>query len=457
MSNFSIYNTQSRDLQKVNVSGRPVHIYCCGPTVYRDAHVGNLRTFLLSDLIARTLKLSGMEVLLIQNITDVGHMSEDFEAEDKMLSQAKLEKTDPFEIARKYEEKFHTDLARLNIAPADSYPRASETIPGMLSSIQALIDNGSAYVGESGSVYFSAQSFPSYGAISGNRLDSLKPGHRYEYSDDGEKNFHADWALWKSAGNRTEMVWDSPWGRGFPGWHIECTAMSLDLLESHVDIHVGGIDLRFPHHENERAQSNSIIGSEAVDLWVHGEHLLFEGRKMSKSAKNVVLVEDLISQGLDPLSLRLALMENRYRSQMDLTWDSLRAANSTLNRWRSAMASWGAAEEVGFDSEIQAALLADLDTPRAMLRLRAVEKDQSLTPKQKREIFNYADQVFALDLNRVVEVKPLTPEQSDLLEKRAMARAEKNWSESDRIRDLLALDGIVVSDNPDGQSWSWSN
>ena len=456
MSIFSIYNTQSRDLQTVNVTGRPVHIYCCGPTVYRDAHVGNLRTFLLADLILRTLKLSGMEVLLIQNITDVGHMSEDFESEDKMLSQAKLEKVDPFEIARKYEEKFHTDLARLNISPADSYPRASETIPGMLSSIQTLIENGSAYVSESGSVYFSAESFPSYGAISGNRLDSLKPGHRYEYSDDGEKKFHADWALWKSAGNRSEMVWDSPWGRGFPGWHIECTAMSLDLLDSHVDIHVGGIDLRFPHHENERAQSNSIIGSEAVDLWVHGEHLLFEGSKMSKSANNVVLVEDLMSEGLDPLSLRLALMENRYRSQMDLTWDSLRAANSTLNRWRSAMANWGSSETIGFDSEIHSALLADLDTPRALLRLRAVEKDQLLTPMQKREIFNYADQVFALDLKRVVEVKPLTSEQSALLESRATARANKNWGESDRIRDLLARDGIVVSDNPEGQSWAWS-
>ena len=457
MSIFSIYNTQSRDLQAVNVTGRPVHIYCCGPTVYRDAHVGNLRTFLLADLISRTLKLSGLEVLLIQNITDVGHMSEDFESEDKMLSQAKLEKVDPFEIARKYEVKFHTDIARLNIAPAKSYPRASETIPGMLLSIQTLIENGSAYVSESGSVYFSAESFPSYGAISGNRLDSLKPGHRYEYSDDGEKKFHADWALWKSAGNRSEMVWDSPWGRGFPGWHIECTAMSLDLLDSHVDIHVGGIDLRFPHHENERAQSNSIVGGEAVDLWVHGEHLLFEGRKMSKSANNVVLVEDLISKGLDPLSLRLALMENRYRSQMDLTWESLRAANSTLNRWRSSMASWGNSETIGFDSEIHSSLLADLDTPRALLRLRAIEKDQLLTSVQKREIFNYADQVFALDLKRVVEVKPLTSEQSALLESRATARANKNWGESDRIRDLLALDGIIVSDNPEGQSWDWSN
>jgi cysteinyl-tRNA synthetase len=453
--NFSIYDTQSREVKPVNVVDRPIHIYCCGPTVYRDAHVGNLRTFLLADVISRTLKLLGQKVILIQNITDVGHMSEDFEEQDKLLSQAKLEKSDPFAIARKYEEKFHADLAHLNIQTADKYPRASETIEGMLSSIQNLIDNESAYVAESGSVYFSAQSFPSYGAISGNRLESLKPGHRYEYSGDGEKRFHADWALWKSAGNRTEMVWESPWGRGFPGWHIECTAMSLDLLAQHIDIHVGGIDLRFPHHENERAQSNSIIGKEAVDLWVHGEHLLFEGRKMSKSANNVVLVADLISQGIDPLALRLALLENRYRSQMDLTWDSLRAANTTLMRWRTAMATWGESQNFLADAEIQTALIEDLDTPRAVLRLRAIEKDQSISPERKREIFNFVDQVFALDLSRKVEVKPLSKEQMDLVQSRANARADKNWAESDRLRDVLAAEGIAVSDGPQGQSWNW--
>jgi len=454
---FSIYNTQSRDQQLVEVSGRPVTIYCCGPTVYRDAHVGNLRTFLLADLISRTLKILGKEVHLIQNITDVGHMSEDFQDQDKLLSQAKLEKVDPFEIARKYEERFHSDLARINIAPANKYPRASETIEGMLNSIQKLIDNGSAYVADSGSVYFSAESFPGYGAISGNRLDSLKPGHRYEYSGDGEKRFHADWALWKSAGARSEMVWDSPWGRGFPGWHIECTAMSLDLLNEHIDIHVGGIDLRFPHHENERAQSNSIIGKEAVDLWVHGEHLLFEGRKMSKSANNVVLVEDLIAEGLDPLSLRLALMENRYRSQMDLTWESLRAANATLNRWRTAMATWGESTGALEDSEVKTALSEDLDTPKALLRLRAIEKDQSLSPQSKREIFNFADLVLALDLSREVETKPLSGEQEALLAERALARTNKNWAESDRLRDLLAAEGIAISDSADGQSWSRIN
>jgi len=271
-----LYDTASRKLQPVTSTNGTTTMYCCGPTVYRDAHVGNLRTFLLSDLVRRVLIANGVNVKLIQNITDVGHMSEDIESEDKMLAQAKAESIDPFTVARKYEAGFHTDLARLNIEKADAYPRASESIELMVAMIEQLISREFAYVGEDGTVYFSAQAFPSYGAISGNRLDALKPGHNYEYSEDGAKRFHADWALWKSAGGRREMIWDSPWGPGFPGWHIECSAMSLHFLNSHINLHVGGIDLRFPHHENERAQSNAITGNESVELWLHGEHLLFQ-------------------------------------------------------------------------------------------------------------------------------------------------------------------------------------
>lgn len=452
---LSLYDTVTRALMTVPTDEDKINIYCCGPTVYRDAHVGNLRTFLLADLIVRALKMEGHPVQFVQNITDVGHMSEDFQAEDKLLQQAQLEKRDPFEIARIYEAKFHQDLAKLNILPADSYPRASETIELMLQTISALIASGHAYATEDGSVYFDAKSVPSYGAISGNKLDALKPGHRYEYSDEGDKRFHADWALWKSAGNRTEMVWDSPWGKGFPGWHIECTAMSLDLLDKRIDLHIGGIDLRFPHHENERAQSNSIVGCEAVKMWVHGEHLLFEGRKMSKSAGNVVLVKDLIERGLDPLSLRLSLLENRYRSQMDLTWASLEAANLTLKRWRANMASWGEGLNQLQDSEISSAIAKDLDTPRVLLRLRAIEKELALTNEEKRAIFLYADLLLGLDLDRPIEVKPLTAEQVELLAQRKQAREIKNWSESDRLRDLLADAGISVNDGPEGQSWSW--
>jgi len=448
---MKLYDTQSRQLKAVDVAQERVRMYCCGPTVYRDAHVGNLRTFLLSDLIARVVRLNGSVPYLIQNITDVGHMSEDFVNDDKMLSQAKLEKIDPFEIARKYEARFHSDLAALNIEPAAAYPRASESIQMMLDLIERLIEEQFAYVGTDSSVYFSAEKFATYGAISGNKLDSLKPGHRYEYTEDGAKRFHADWALWKAAGDRTEMVWDSPWGKGFPGWHIECSAMSLDLLNGHVDIHVGGIDLRFPHHENERAQSNALINQEAVDLWVHGEHLLFEGKKMSKSSGNVVLLKDVIERGFDPLAIRLCFLENKYRSQMDLTWNAIEAADETLKRWRMKMAQWGANTMIVSDPEIELALNTDLDTSRAIIRLREIEK----SPLQdKGSIFRYADQVLGLDLARPIVEKTLTVVMQKLLADRALARSEKRWSDSDQLRDELEKLGLVIKDSPEGQTWS---
>ena len=448
---MKLYDTQSRALKEVDVNQEQVRMYCCGPTVYRDAHVGNLRTFLLSDLIARIVQLNGSKPLLIQNITDVGHMSEDFVNDDKMLSQAKLEKIDPFDIARKYEARFHHDLAALNIQPASAYPRASESIEMMLELIAQLIAAGFAYVGTDSSVYFSAEKFTSYGAISGNKLDSLKPGHRYEYTEDGAKRFHADWALWKAAGDRTEMVWDSPWGKGFPGWHIECSAMSMKLLDGHVDIHVGGIDLRFPHHENERAQSNALINKEAVDLWVHGEHLLFEGKKMSKSSGNVVLLSDVVERGLDPLAIRLCFLENKYRSQMDLTWKSIEAANETIKRWRLKMAQWSTDSSITIDSEIEAAFNTDLDTSKAIIRLREIEKDGS---ENKAAVFRYADQVLGLDLERAEEKKLLTPAMQDLIDQRSTARLEKRWSDSDKLRDELEKLGIIIKDTADGQVWN---
>jgi len=251
------------------------------------------------------------------------------------------------------------------------------------------------------------------------------------------------------------MIWDAPWGKGFPGWHIECSVMSINMLNAHVDVHVGGIDLRFPHHENERAQSNALTGNETVDTWVHGEHLLFEGRKMSKSAGNVVLLQDVIDRGLDPLALRFSLLENRYRSQMDLSWASLEAAHATLRRWRNALQSWGNSNDLKFDAEINSALTQDLDTPRAMQRLRTIEKDASMGSLDKRAIFLYADQVLGLDLNRVDEIKPLPEGAQALLDARVSARAAKDWKRSDDLRDELKELGLEIKDGPDGQSWSW--
>jgi len=406
---------------------------------------------MLADLISRVAELNGNKVTLIQNITDVGHMSEDFTGDDKILAQATIERKSPLEIARKYEEEFHKDLSNLNIKKANAYPRASESIELMQSMIAELVDKGFAYVGGDKTVYFDAQKFETYGAISGNKLDSLIPGHKFESHNDGAKRFHADWALWKTAGDRREMIWDSPWGPGFPGWHIECSAMSMDLLDRHVDVHVGGIDLRFPHHENERAQSNAVIGQEAVDVWVHGEHLLFEGRKMSKSSGNVVLVSDITKRGIDPLALRLCFLENRYRSQMDLTWNSITAAHETLKRWRNKMASWSQSSTISSDPEMEAAFNNDLDTPKVILRLREIEKSNL---DNKGDLFRYADQVLGLDLGRPIVARELTQQMQELLDERTKARSEKRWADSDALRLQLENLGLVIKDTAEGQSWS---
>ena len=460
-----IFDTKARELKEiVAANGFEVKIYCCGPTVYRDAHVGNLRTFLLSDLIKRTLAFSGVASKLVQNITDVGHMGEDFDGaeigEDKIIAQSKAEAKDPFEIARHYEANFHKDLALLNVIPAELYPRASETIDLMLELITKLIAADFAYVGSDNCVYFSASTISSYGEISGNRLDSLKPGHRHKSAEDGSKKFHADWALWKAAGNRREMIWDSPWGAGFPGWHIECSAMSLHYLDGGVDLHVGGIDLRFPHHENERAQSNALSNSEVVQNWAHGEHLLFEGRKMSKSAGNVVLLTSLIEKGLDPLALRLSFLENRYRSQMDLTWDSLDASDATLKRWRLKVSQWGGSGDLDskFVSEFLQGSLADiqhdLDTPRAIQKLRKLERDELISGTTKAACFIEIDKIYGLELARPPEVKAeLSPELQELIGKRSQARLAKDFALSDQLRAELNRLGVSVKDTPEGQEW----
>jgi len=461
IAQISLFDTKSRKLQPLKSSdGKRIRIYSCGPTVYRDAHVGNMRTFLLGDLVTRTAKYLGHDVEFIQNITDVGHMSEDF-VEDKILAQAKAESKDPFEIARIYEARFHKDLSHLNITPADKYPKASECIEMMQDLISKLIEKNHAYVGSDNCVYFSAQSFPGYGAISGNRLDSLKPGHRFEYTEDGAKRFHADWALWKAAGDRTQMIWDSPWGAGFPGWHIECSAMSLHYLDEFVDLHLGGIDLRFPHHEDERAQSNCAIDKEAVELWVHGEHLLFEGRKMAKSTGNVVLISDLIEKHIDPLALRLCFLENRYRSQMDLSWESLKAAHSLLQRWREKIKVWQ--QDSNIDSPLTQKLIEeivtdfrqDLDTPRALQKLRNLEKSESISDGSKHLVFKSVDQLFGLNLLNQIAQKELSLDAQKLLQQREVARKSGDFSQSDRLRNELEKLGVAVKDSKSGQSWDW--
>ena len=464
-----LYDTMQRAVVPI-ISAQPglLRIYACGPTVYRDAHVGNMRTFLLTDLIRRTAEFNKTQVRLVQNITDVGHMADDTglggvdegqgDTEDRVLQQAATEGKGALAVARHYEDRFHTDLAALNIYPADEYPRASESIDLMIELISNLIESNNAYIGTDGSVFFDARTFSTYGELSGNKLDQLRPGHRFSSDVDTAKRFHADWALWKKSGpSRTQLVWKTPWGVGFPGWHTECSAMSLDILGNEIDIHTGGIDLRFPHHEDERAQSNSITGHEVVRHWVHAEHLLFEGRKMSKSSGNVVLLSDLAARGLDPLSLRLAFLQHRYRQQMNLTWEVIDSAKTTLTRWRSRVAQWANSPSAPLATNavrlIVEAFNEDLDTPLALQQLRAVERDAELSDGSKFETFAHVDRLFGLDLTRDVgrTPAPTSLEVEGLLTERADARANKDWSGSDRLRDALAELGVVVVDTADGQ------
>ena len=464
-----LYDTMHRSVVPI-ISAQPglLRVYACGPTVYRDAHVGNMRTFLLTDLIRRTAEFGKIQVRLVQNITDVGHMADDTglggvdvgpgETEDRVLQQAATEGKGALELARHYEASFHRDLASLNIYPADEYPRASESIDLMIELIGKLIASGHAYIGTDGSVYFDARAFEGYGELSGNHLDQLRPGHRFAGEVDPAKRFHADWALWKKSGpTRTQLVWQTPWGTGFPGWHTECSAMSLDILGPEIDIHTGGIDLRFPHHEDERAQSNSLTGHEVVRHWVHAEHLLFEGRKMSKSSGNVVLVSDVIARGLDPLSLRLAFLQHRYRQQMNLTWEVIQGAETTLTRWRNRVAQWATAPSAPVDAGavqlVTEAFNEDLDTPLALQQLRAVERSETLSDGTKFETFAHLDRLFGLDLARDVGRPPTahSPQVQGLLADRAVARTNKDWAASDRLRDELAALGVEVVDTAGGQ------
>ena len=459
-----LYDTKARAVVSVTPAGDVLKIYACGPTVYRYAHVGNLRTFLLLDLITRLAHLNGWKTSVIQNITDVGHLVDDTQVdaqgEDKILEQAKLEGKDPFAIARFYEEAFHKDLKALNVLPADVYPRASESIQLIIDLCQKLEEAGHAYVGTDGSLFFDARSFPTYGALSGNSLDHLKPGHRFEGKGGEAKRFHADWALWKNAGTDRAMTWPSPWGNGFPGWHIECSAMSLEHLGESIDVHLGGIDLRFPHHEDERAQSDSVAGLEVVKHWVHGEHLLFEGRKMSKSSGNVVLVSDLIARGFDPLALRLSYLESRYRTQLDLSWAAIAAAHKTITRWRLQLTTWRnpevvMTEETGQVIEQGLALLQeDLNSPALIQLLRKIEKDDALPLGQRAILFDYFDQFLGLDLTRQ-EVKEGSTEIKELLRQRADARSRGEWKQSDELREALADLGDEVRDSATGQVWEW--
>jgi len=459
LSAMRLFNTLTRRVEEIRpLEDRVVRMYGCGPTVYRPVHIGNLRTFLLYDLVRRALELEGFEVHQVVNITDVGHMTDESgeEAVDKMLLAVGDEGLSPEEIARKYTDLFLEDTAKIGLLPARTYPKATDHIPDMIELTQRLLDRGHAYALDDGTVYYDVQSFPEYGKLSRNTLDKLQPGHR-ELETDPRKKHHADFSLWKAAGPGRLMKWDSPWGEGFPGWHIECSAMSMKYLGEQFDIHTGGVDLIFPHHEDEIAQSEGATGHQVIELWVHGGHLLAEGQKMAKSTGNVWTIRDVEARGFDPLAFRLLCMQTRYRSMMDFRWDALEAAHRTLTRIRQRMAGWRGAPRDGLspqaeerDQRFRAAISEDLDTPEAVKVLNETVS-ATVADGDKYSLLVSWDEMLGLDLERLArEGFEIPPEVQEKLEARDAARAAGDFARGDAIRDELAGLGWEVMDTAEG-------
>ncbi len=454
-----LFNSLTRAVEEV-VPVEPGHVkmYTCGPTVYRYAHLGNLRTFMLADLIRRALEFEGLRVTQVMNITDVGHMTDESspEAVDKMLLAMEDEGLSPHEIAEKYTRSVFDDAAALAIRPADRYPKATEHIEEMLALTETLLGKGHAYVTESGSVYYDVASFPGYGKLSGNTLDNLKAGHR-DLETDPQKRNPADFALWKAAGPGRVMKWPSPWGDGFPGWHVECSAMSMEYLGERFDIHTGGTDLRFPHHEDEIAQSEGAVGHEVVSIWVHGGHLRLAGQKIAKSTGNVVRVHELEERGLDPLSFRWLTFQTQYRSEMDFTWEAMEAADQRVKQLRRRIAEWApAVGELGdaakaFDARFRQAVATDLHLPGAVATVNELVSAQDVPDGEKYALLASWDDVLGLDLEREA-LAAWEPDETmrALVAERDAARAAKDYATSDRIRDELSAMGLEVMDTPEG-------
>jgi cysteinyl-tRNA synthetase len=454
-----LYNTFIRAKEELHpVSAGLVRIYSCGPTVYRYVHVGNLRTFMLPDLLCRSLEYLGYKTEQVMNITDVGHLTDDTfdRGEDKMLVSARLENKTPAEIAAYYTEAFMEDAAKLNIRRAANYPRATDHIPQMIELITKLIARGHAYeVG--GTVYYDIASFPAYGKLSRNTTDKLLAGARGEV--DPRKRHPGDFTLWKAAGEHRLQVWPSPWGVGFPGWHIECSAMSMALLGDRFDIHTGGSDNVFPHHEAEIAQSEGVTGHRVVSCWMHGGLLMRSGARMAKSAGNFFRISELEEQGFDPLAFRHMALQAKYRTKLNFSVEGLAGSDRALTQLRDRVADWsndraaGGTDAAEFENRFRAAIADDLDLPAAMALVSEVVRSD-VAPRAKASLLLDWDRVLGLDLHRATAEIPLPAGAAAMLESRELARATKDFATSDRLREQLAALGVAVTDTADGQRWT---
>jgi len=462
MEGFFIFNTLTRKKEKLEPLEPPlVKIYCCGPTVYGYAHIGNYRTFVFSDLLRRSLLLHGFKVKEVMNITDV---------DDKTIAGADREGMKLSEFTDFYIKAFFDDLEDLRIQKAEHYPRATEHIGEIIRLVSRLEKRGLAYQSND-SVYYRIAGFPAYGKLSRVDFEGIQEGARVDH-DNYDKESLRDFALWKG-GREEQVFWDSPWGRGRPGWHIECSAMSMKYLGETLDVHLGGVDLCFPHHENEIAQSEGATGRQFVRYWMHAEHLLVDGQKMSKSLGNYYTFRDLKEKGFKPSAVRYLLLGTHYRSQLNFTFEALQAAAAAVNRLRdfkdrleNYLPARGAERAPGLDcaGPFKTALADDLAINNALAALfdylrevnRLIDRGTLSAGARRRAL----DELALCD--SVLDVLNPDPEDEDqgffkyvesLIEQRNRARMEKNYARADQIRSELAAKGVILEDSPQGTKW----
>ncbi len=447
-----LWNTATRQIEEIKpITPGHIGLYTCGPTVYWDAHIGNMRSFVCEDILQRVLEAQGLAVRRVMNITDVGELND--AGEDKMLLGARREGKTVQEIAEMYTQRFLNDAKQLNIQipPPPFLCKATEHIPEQIELVKALEAKGFTYQTSDG-VYFDTSRFPSYGSFSGQTLEDKEGGARVAINP--EKRNKTDFALWKFAPPQTErQLWPSPWGVGFPGWHLECSAMAKKYLGQPFDIHCGGVDHIPVHHENEIAQSEAAFGTPLARYWMHVEFLLVDDQKMSKSLGNVYTVSQIKEKGFDPLVFRLLVLGTHYRQKQNFTWTALRSSAQTLQKLQQAVRAWEAPSQSdeALLQEFLAAINDDLNTPKALAVLWKTI-DSELPSAVKAATVTAMDQVLGLSLSEYI-ARPISVPSAvqDLMNQRREAREQKDWQASDHLRDQILAAGWTVEDGADGQ------
>jgi len=447
-----LYNTLTHKLEEFqSIHGKQVGFYACGPTVYWFTHIGNMRAFLFADILRRTLAYNDYAVKFVMNITDVGHLTDDEdEGEDKMFVAMRREGKNAYEIAEFYTQAFMKDLEMLHILPADEYPRATQHIAEQIKMIEDIERNGFAYRTSDG-IYFDTAKLPSYGVLSGQKAEEKQAGIRVEMK---EKKNPTDFALWKFApeGVQREMQWESPWGVGFPGWHIECTAMSIKYLGQPFDIHTGGVDHIAVHHENELAQAVGCCGAYHARFWMHNEFLTVDGGRMAKSLGNIYTMSQLVEKGFDPLAFRYLVLGAHYRTKLNFTFEALEAAQNALHKLQDIAFTWDYPKgSTGYEDMFLEAVNSDLNTAKALGILWEMVNDTTLPSSAKMASLLKFDKIFGLGIEEFVNRSFTIPDVVlELVEKRLQARSIKDFMESDRLRAIIETHGFTVEDTAQG-------